>query len=68
MDANGKVAEGLRALTVQVLENLKTALAAVHATIVLKISDAVLVKGYMSDRQAVCDVWRCRGNKRHVAK
>jgi enamine deaminase RidA (YjgF/YER057c/UK114 family) len=32
LDANGKVAEGLRAQTVQVFENLKTALAEVHAT------------------------------------
>lgn len=52
MDAQGKTQEGLRAQTVQVFENLKTALAAVDATFDDVVKLTTLIVNYKPEDRA----------------
>src|SRR3954466_13817716 len=53
MDAQGKTQEGLRAQTIQVFENLKTALAAVGATFDDVVKLTTLIVNYKPEDRAV---------------
>jgi enamine deaminase RidA (YjgF/YER057c/UK114 family) len=54
VDANGKVAQGFRAQAVQVMENIKTALASVGGD----FDHIVKLTGYLTDIEANADVFR----------
>ena len=54
VDANGKVAQGFRAQAVQVMENIKTALASVGGD----FDHIVKVTSYLTDLEANADVFR----------
>lgn len=53
MNAQGKTAEGLRAQTIQVFENLKTALAAVGATFDNVVKLTTLIVNYKPEDRAI---------------
>jgi enamine deaminase RidA (YjgF/YER057c/UK114 family) len=54
VDANGKVAQGFRAQAVQVMENIKTALASVGGD----FDHVVKLTSYLTDIEANADVFR----------